>query len=147
MKNLISRPSTQLPAFVPPALVPSGFVSPAFVPSAKEKVYRRIAEASRRLEERSVRSRLEVAVSLYLEAVVACAAGTRFQSVSDCYRQLERNTLQAGNRGMLFSESAFRRHVKRQREAAQAGAGIVIGDFPSLWSLRRMLMKTRPQRR
>ncbi len=138
MKNLISRPSTQFPpTFVPPALVPS----------AKEKVYQRIAEASRRLEERSVRDRLEVAVLLYLEAVVACAAGMRLQSISYCYRQLERNTLQAGNGGMLFSESAFRRHVKRQREAAQAGVGIVIGDFPSLWSLRRMLRKTRSQRR
>ncbi|PDS95096.1 hypothetical protein CO659_25550 [Rhizobium sp. S9] len=135
--------------------------SPALsVEHRAEVVYRRIAEASRRLELRAIDVRRRATVLLYLRAVVACAAGHRIQSVKHTYRQLEFSALAGGVRGMLFSESTFRRHVKFQRGADAVGEGLTLeaiaaaeelwreeGSVGNYWPLQRLMNKARCRRR
>ncbi|TBY27422.1 hypothetical protein [Rhizobium leguminosarum] len=121
-----------------------------------EGIYRRIAEASRRLEIRSIDARRRATVVLYLRSVVECAAGGKVQSVKHFYRQLEFGALTNGFPGMIFSESTFRRHVKFQRRASGLGEGLTLEDVAaaeqwwreedstgSFWPLQRLMIKER----
>ncbi|MBY3516749.1 hypothetical protein HFN76_31875 [Rhizobium laguerreae] len=130
------------------------------VTSRAEGIYRRIAEASRRLEFRSIDARRRATVALYLRSVVECAAGEKVQSVRHFYRQLEFSALANGCPGILPSESTFRRHVRFQRRADGHGEGLTLEDVAaaeqwwceedstgSFWPLQRLMIKAGRTRR
>ncbi|MGR9203944.1 hypothetical protein ACU8OG_08340 [Rhizobium leguminosarum] len=124
-----------------------------------ELVCRRIAKASRRLEQRSIHIRRRATVLLYLRAVIACAAGAKIQTVTHFYRQLEFSVLAGGDPGVLLSESTFRRHVKFQRAADGLGECLTLeglaaaeevwpeeDSIGSYWPLQPLMIKARRTR-
>ncbi|MGO6810115.1 hypothetical protein ELH22_08700 [Rhizobium ruizarguesonis] len=83
-----------------------------------EEIFRRVSEASLRLEKRAIEARRLGTLSRFDAAVASCVNGSELQSVRDYYLQLKWTVVvEYGNVDQLPSESTFRRRVERARSA------------------------------
>ncbi|MGO7981440.1 hypothetical protein ACC691_26400 [Rhizobium johnstonii] len=86
---------------------------------AKELVFRRIAEASLRLEIKAREALRRQTADLFDEAVFGHFASMLRPAISDSYRQLQSSVWDAcGTLEQLPSETTFRRRIARGRKLA-----------------------------
>lgn len=86
---------------------------------AKELVFRRIAEASLRLEIKAQNDQRDQTMGLFDEAVFGHLASVLRPTISDSYRQLQWSVMGAcGTLTQLPSETTFRRRIARGRKLA-----------------------------
>jgi hypothetical protein len=84
-----------------------------------ELVFRRIAEASLRLELKARNAQRTTTMALFNEAACSYFTSMLRPTISDCYRLLKVSVLEAcGSLSYLPSETTFRRRIARGKELA-----------------------------